>query len=165
MIRANITKDGLVSPADKFTESILAQKRTALLRAQTKLPDAISFTDILPDFLAKRALKDEYNDIRVHGLTRKAGETIYTWTDHANISIDHVQQVMDTLAQTEHLRWNASHQALGYKCVPKTKDEARLLHDCLCDWEKLDDEKRSYDYNTVDVSVIEYGFNDELSTH
>ena len=46
-----------------------------------------------------------------------------------------------------------------------TVDEARLLHDCLCDWEKLDDEKRSYDYNTVDVSVIEYGFNDELSTH
>jgi hypothetical protein len=57
MIRANITKDGLVSPADKFTESILAQERTALLRAQTKLPDAIILNDILPDFLAKRALQ------------------------------------------------------------------------------------------------------------
>ena len=115
--------------------------------------------------LAKRALKDEYNDIRVHGLTRKAGETIYTWTDHANISIDHVQQVMDTLAQTEHLRWNASHQALGYQYDSGGKDEARLLHDCLCDWEQLKDDKRSFDYNAVDVSLNEYGFNDELSTH
>lgn len=115
--------------------------------------------------LAKCALKDEYNDIHVHGLTRRADETIYTWTDHANISIDHVQQVMDTLAQTEHLRWNASHQALGYQYDSNGKEEARLLHDCLCDWEQLKDDKRSYDYNTVDVSLIEYGFNDELSTH
>ena len=69
------------------------------------------------------------------------------------------------LAQTEHLRWNASHQALGYQYDSSGKDEARLLHDCLCDWEQLKDDKRSYDYNTVDVSLIEYGFNDELSTH
>ena len=40
MIRANITKDGLVSPADEFTESILAQERTALLRPQTDAENA-----------------------------------------------------------------------------------------------------------------------------
>ena len=72
---------------------------------------------------------------------------------------------MDVLAQTEHLRWVASHEVLGYQEysprdpeVPDKKDEAKLLHGCICSWCMLPTKIKSYDYNAVDVSISEYGF-------
>ena len=108
--------------------------------------------------LAKDALKERYNIIKEHGLTRAMNQTDYTWEDHSCEPIGDIQRVMDVLAQTEHLRWEASHQILGYQCKGgiNFKDEAKLLHGCICDWSKLDDEHKSYDYNTVDVSLSMY---------
>ena len=106
--------------------------------------------------LAKKALGESaYNEIAVHGLTRKDGCKTYSWQDHSNLPIDKYQRVLDTLAQTEHLRWNASHEILGYKedGDEKSKDEAKLKHGCLKDWRELSDETQSYDYNIVDVSL------------
>ena len=106
--------------------------------------------------LAKRALGDEkYNLIFRNGLTRKDGELKYIWTNRSNEPIDEIQRVLDVLAQTEHLRWNASHEILGYTGNEDEnfKDEARLIHGCLREWEGLTDEKKSYDYNIVDVSL------------
>ena len=60
--------------------------------------------------------------------------------------------LMTTLAQMEHLRWNASHQMLGYVWGLE-KDEAYSEHNCLVDWDNLaSDEIRGYDYEVVDRS-------------
>lgn len=107
--------------------------------------------------LAKQALGEErFNLILRNGLTRKDGELKYIWTNRSNEPIGDIQRVLDVLAQTEHLRWNASHEILGYqmgKDDDKFKNEAKLLHGCLKDWEKLKDVTKSYDYNAVDVSL------------
>ena len=105
--------------------------------------------------LAKTALGKGYEDILRHGLIRNEGELVYSWRDHSNEPIANVQKILDVLAQTEHLRWNASHEILGYQGndVEGYKDEARLVHGCLKDWDKLEDITKSYDYNIVDVSL------------
>ena len=63
--------------------------------------------------------------------------------------------VLDVLARTEHLRWCASHEILGYRVEgdENFKDEAKLQHGCIKPWEDLTKEKQSYDYNIVDVSL------------
>lgn len=107
--------------------------------------------------LAKQALGEEgYNNLLSHGMLRKESALTYTWKDHCDLSIEPYQAVLDTLAKTEHLRWNASHEILGYQMGvddDNSKDEAKLLHGCLKDWEKLKDATKSYDYNVVDVSL------------
>ena len=105
--------------------------------------------------LAKTALGNDYEDMLRHGLIRNEGELVYSWRDHSNEPIASVQKVLDVLAQTEHLRWNASHEILGYQGneVEGYKDEARLVHGCLRDWDNLKDITKSYDYNIVDVSL------------
>lgn len=106
--------------------------------------------------LAQMALGDRtLGEMRTHGLERKYGTHTYLWRDRFNMPIDDIQRVLDVLAQTEHLRWNASHEILGYRGMndEKCKDEARLLHGCLKDWDQLSEETQSYDYNIVDVSL------------
>lgn len=66
--------------------------------------------------------------------------------------------VIDTLAWTEHLRWNASHKMLGYR-DDKKKNGTRQRHDCIKDWHELGTESsrervQSFDYNVVDVTFI-----------
>lgn len=67
-----------------------------------------------------------------------------------------IVSILDTLAQTEHLRWNASHEILGYTDSDtdgsRVKDEAKLIHPCITTWQNLDTVTRSYDYNVVDVT-------------
>lgn len=106
--------------------------------------------------LAKVALGEEgYRSMLKHGLNRDEGSLKYSWRDNSNESIESVQRVLDVLAQTEHLRWNASHAILGYQGheFEEYKDEARLVHGCLKRWEQLTDITKSYDYNIVDVSL------------
>ena len=107
--------------------------------------------------LAVAALgEDKLEEVRRHGLDRSDGETTYRWHDNASLPIDDVQRVMDVLAQTEHLRWNASHEILGYRDKGNTtdvKDEARLVHGCIKSWEQLEDAVRSFDYNVVDMAL------------
>ena len=46
------------------------------------------------------------------------------------------------LARTEHLRWNAAHELLGYKHNPGNKkgaDDEKKTHNCLVPWEQLDE--------------------------
>ena len=105
--------------------------------------------------LAKCALgADEYAALTDHLLFRKNNEIDYHWKSHVQPKAN-ITRVLDTLAQTEHLRWNASHEILGYQNVGDEtfKDEAKLLHGCLKDWEQLSVRTQSYDYNVVDVSL------------
>ena len=106
--------------------------------------------------LAQKALGLEaYEKAHKHGLVRKDGSLTYTWSDHSSDSTERIQRVLDVLAQTEHLRWNASHEILGYQNEGNEvfKDEAKLKHGCLKEWKELSKETQSYDYNIVDVSL------------
>lgn len=66
------------------------------------------------------------------------------------------QRIMDTVAQTEHLRWNASHEMLGYtynKNVKKDQRDIKMQHSCLTSWNNLDIPTRGYDYKVVETSL------------
>lgn len=52
------------------------------------------------------------------------------------------------LARTEHLRWNASHEMMGY-VHEKKKDEVKRTHNCLIPWEQLSKDYQGYDYLVV----------------
>ncbi len=104
--------------------------------------------------LAAAALGDEKLALLTGGfLSRKENEVSYSW--HGHESDPAVQRVLDVIAQTEHLRWVASHEILGYRDYGELndKDEARLLHGCLKPWHELTTSVKSYDYNVVDVSL------------
>lgn len=77
-------------------------------------------------------------------------------------------QAILNLARLEHLRWNASHEMLGYtKCDDRHScDERTRKHNCLRPWEELDNESKTvtesegwpcdykaFDFAVVDVSV------------
>lgn len=70
------------------------------------------------------------------------------------------EKIMTTLAQMEHLRWNASHEMLGYVYNSKVKKEDRdikMQHNCLTSWDKLNcDETRGYDYKVIETTLKIY---------
>ena len=104
--------------------------------------------------LAKAALGNKALQLlNVNELSRKKNETTYTCQNHE--ADPAVTRVLDVLAQTEHLRWIASHEILGYRegDDEEMKDETRLLHGCLKPWQELSTIIKSYDYNVVDVSL------------
>lgn len=97
---------------------------------------------------------DEYSALTSHHFFRKNNDIKYQWKSQTQ-SNEKITKVLDTLAQTEHLRWNASHEILGYRSMggETFKDEAKLQHGCLKTWQELSTEVQSYDYNVVDVSL------------
>lgn len=104
--------------------------------------------------LAHKALGDADSQLLAQLTTmRKANTLTYEKpADMTQQTFDRLKAVLDTLAWTEHLRWNAAHEILGYRRADH-KDEARLLHNCLCPWQDLPDDKtRSHDYNVVDLT-------------
>ena len=78
-------------------------------------------------------------------------------------------QAILNLARLEHLRWNASHEMLGYTISDTdvhSCNERTRQHNCLRPWEELDDEGRtvsqlegwkadykSFDFGVVDVTI------------
>ena len=105
--------------------------------------------------MAQRALSEaDYALLSQHVLRRKENEIVYTWKKNVKPQ-PAVIRVLNVLAQTEHLRWNASHIMLGYCPVgdENHKDEARMQHGCIMEWRDLSEVVQSYDYNVVDVSL------------
>ncbi len=112
------------------------------------------FHELTKRLLAKVALgPHRYSLITQHLLSRRENEIEYKWQNHAPDPV--VTRVLDVLAQTEHLRWMASHEILGYRDDGDLnfQDETRLLHGCLKPWNELSIPVKSYDYNIVDVSL------------
>lgn len=66
-----------------------------------------------------------------------------------------VFRILKVLAQTEHLRWNASHEILGYVCRGQlpARDEVRMYHSCIRDRQELTPKTQSYDFNVVDLTL------------
>lgn len=123
---------------------IQRQNRANAMHIQTKIA------------LAKAALgEDAFERLIRQGVVRKENETIYTNPDGTPVDAM-TARVLDVLAQTEHLRWNAAHEVLGYTTAHDVlhRDEARLIHGCIKDWQELPPEIQRYDYNVVDVSLF-----------
>ena len=94
----------------------------------------------------------------------------YTLSEQENYGI--LNTVILNLARLEHLRWNASHEMLGYTKADKgihSCDERTKRHNCLRPWEELDKEGRdvrlsegwdadykAFDFCIVDVSIWLY---------
>lgn len=100
--------------------------------------------------LRDRALKQcglDVSDFR--NLERETGALEYRTKDNTPLNKD-LERIAVVLAQTEHIRWNASHEILGYVFSEK-KDEVKMHHDCLTDWKSLkDDNTRSFDNDVAD---------------
>lgn len=106
-------------------------------------------------YLAQMALgEDLYAVLMTNNLFRKNNEITYEWKEGVQ-PISAVEDVLHVLARTEHLRWCASHEILGYRDEgdESFKDEAKLQHGCIKPWESLSKQTQSYDYNIVDVSL------------
>ena len=55
------------------------------------------------------------------------------------------------LAQTEHLRWEAAHEIMGYSSYcpnGKSKDILHYGHSNMVPWKELDGDSREYDFLT-----------------
>ncbi|MDE6277444.1 MAG: hypothetical protein K2M06_04970 [Muribaculaceae bacterium] len=66
------------------------------------------------------------------------------------------------LAQLEHIRWNAAHELMGYVFNEEGTncDERTMRHNCLCSWDKLDEQSAmirdwSCDYKKYDFCVVD----------
>ena len=68
--------------------------------------------------------------------------THYTGND------EHVERVLHYLAVQEHIRWEASHVALGYTPGPRT-DEVMKTHECIKSYNELSPEVQHYDYLVI----------------
>lgn len=82
----------------------------------------------------------------------------------------HENQIILNLARLEHIRWNASHEILGYTKAPADLhgcDERTRKHNCLRPWQELDTESKivtekegwdcdykSYDFGVVDITLL-----------
>ena len=72
--------------------------------------------------------------------------THYTGTDK------HTETLLHYLAVQEHLRWEASHVALGYTPGDST-DEIKKTHACIVNYEDLDPVMKHYDYLVVKTTL------------
>ena len=67
----------------------------------------------------------------------------------------HVAKVLHNLAVLEHIRWEASHVAMGYK--PGTETDVILrTHKCIAEYDKLDDKTQHYDYLVAKTTLELY---------
>ncbi len=127
---------------------------SALRRMQHE--DLSNFKHIYTKILLKDKASEKlgFGHYNWEKLLRKFQSTDYSLESGEEIPSE-IINILNTLAQTEHLRWNASHELLGFIGDEnlRTKDEIRLIHGCLTDWDKLTQEIKSYDYNVVDFSL------------
>ena len=141
--------------AQDIANALHAATKLYLLR-QTKSEDFdwCDFIERYFDIDDTPRCKGELNHIYYPGLSEEENKTILN------------------LARLEHLRWNASHEMLGYSqggsdlhCC----DERTRQHNCLRPWEELDSESlavrqaegwdadyKSFDFGVVDISVLLY---------
>lgn len=87
-------------------------------------------------------------------LTRRS-ETVEYMVKDGSAVVPEVFRILNVLAQTEHLRWNASHEILGYekKGTFPSRNEVRMQHSCITDWQDLTTGIQSFDYDFVDLTL------------
>lgn len=126
--------------------------RVMKVRRQRAQDFANSLHELTKLLLVKKALiKCGLDGYDFTQLCRKENTLRYIRIDNGKaIPLEpEISRILITIAQTEHLRWNASHEILGYVC--DDKDEVRLRHNFLRSWHELDTKTRSLDCNVADV--------------
>jgi hypothetical protein len=109
---------------------------------------------------------DQYFD--ADGVTPRC-EGEFDGIHYPKLSPEENQAILN-LARLEHLRWNASHELLGYEKASDDLhecDEQSRKHNCLRPWEELDAESmavrneqhweanyKSFDFGVIDVSLL-----------
>lgn len=72
--------------------------------------------------------------------------------DSTNPEYSDNDAIIKNIAICEHLRWNASHEMIGY--VPgNVTDEIQKKHECLKSWYALPKKTQNYDYNVMETTV------------
>lgn len=100
----------------------------------------------------KAMSKNDFPDFDWASLQRCSEQTSYSTVDGGPVNPE-IARLLTVMAQTEHLRWTASHEILGYVHDASGKNEIRLHHDCLTEWENLEEPVRSYDNDVVDLTL------------
>ena len=139
----------LDGPHKGYAPTLAAINRLRRVQSQNK---QLCFHQFTKRAMVASALGDDALELLAGGsLSRRDGEITYHWQGHDPVPA--VERVLHVLAQTEHLRWVASHELLGYRDTDDENNEARLLHCCLKPWNELSTRIQSYDNNVVDVSL------------
>lgn len=126
-----------------FSNSLHKATKQKLIEIAMGVPYKDCVADIQrKDIMKQKKAKDEELEV----------EKIQYVDSNGTVIDGPLKHILDVLAQTEHLRWNASHEILGYQ-FSEDKEETKLLHNCLKPWEQLTTDYQSYDYNVVDVSL------------
>lgn len=99
----------------------------------------------------KSLIKTGKEGFSFHHLTRKDKQSSYIWPEGVQKDMA-IHRILIVLAQTEHLRWQSSHEINGY-VYHKKKDETKFTHNNLKKWDNLNTETRSYDCNIVDCTL------------
>lgn len=113
------------------------------------------FHSLTKKILAKEALiKAGIPEFSWVLLSRKSESIEYRVKDSSAV-VPQVLRILSVLAQTEHLRWNASHEILGYvKEGPfPSRNEVAMQHSCLTNWQALTPTIQSFDYDFVDLAL------------
>lgn len=119
------------------------------LRREQSQDFANSQHELTKKILIEKALKYcKHEDFGFSQLTRMPETTRYVWPRGVKV-INEINRIAIVIAQTEHFRWIASHELLGY-VYDEHKDEVGQRHDCLKDWDYLDEFTRSFDCNVAD---------------
>ncbi len=127
---------------------------------------------VCPELLEKSEYMDEISGYIKAPRIDSSAKVILAKPIHSENLPYGLNLLMDNLARLEHIRWNASHEVLGYqkydnevvnlhKCDERTK-----RHNCLIPWEALDKETQdaidageypsdyiSYDYGVVATTI------------
>ena len=80
--------------------------------------------------------------------------------EHTNVTDVRLRDLLLYLAVEEHIRWEASHIAMGYK-YNSVRDENLKYHETLIDYEKLSTSTRHYDWLVVKITLQLYLENKE----
>ena len=73
--------------------------------------------------------------------------------DYSKTSLSEAEQKqLANVARCEHIRWEASHQLMGYK-QGEAKSTVLKTHPDMLSWDKLSAYTKAFDYNVVDTSI------------
>lgn len=144
--RKNMKPDGTTTKWDRMSKIRRkeSQDRSNALHAKTKIR-----------LLEKAIGEEKAKDLALKALgnrEKKKGAIHYqTLSPEEN-------KLMLNLAMCEHLRWNASHEMMGYVNNESghSCNERMRQHNCLKPWQELDKESKAADY-IDDYKVFDYG--------
>ena len=72
--------------------------------------------------------------------------------DPASPDCTDLDRIIMNIAICEHLRWNASHEMIGYTLGRET-DEIKKEHACLKSWDLLPSDIQDYDYKVMETTI------------